>query len=89
MKADHKKILKRLKIISGQIDGIIKMVEEDRYCLDISNQIMAVNSALKSANNEILKSHIEHCVKDSLNGNFSEVDQKIQEISNIIQKMGK
>ncbi|MGF0040385.1 metal-sensing transcriptional repressor [Peptoniphilaceae bacterium SGI.131] len=88
MKADKKKISKRLKIISGQIDGILKMIEEDRYCLDISNQLMAVSSALKSVNVEILKAHLESCVADSL-GNNENSNKKIEEMINVIQKLGK
>lgn len=88
MKADKKKISKRLKIISGQIDGILKMIEEDRYCLDISNQLMAVSSALKSVNVEILKAHLESCVADSLSSNENS-NKKIEEMINVIQKLGK
>lgn len=88
MKADKKKISKRLKIISGQIDGILKMIEEDRYCLDISNQLMAVSSALKSVNVEILKAHLEFCVADSLSSNENS-NKKIEEMINVIQKLGK
>ena len=66
MKADKKKITRLLKTAKGQIDGILKMIEDDRYCIDISNQILATNSILKKANLEILKAHLENCVKESL-----------------------
>lgn len=90
MLADNKKVLNRLKRIRGQIDGIIKMVEEDKYCLDISTQIMAAYSALNSTNKEILSAHLKHCVTDSLEkGEEYDVEKKIEEIENIIMKLGK
>lgn len=90
MQAERKKIYNRLKRIRGQIDGIIRMVEEDKYCLDISTQIMAANSALNSTNKEILSAHLKTCVADSLEkGENYDVEKKICEIENIIMKLGK
>ena len=65
MKADNKKIKNRLNRIRGQIDGISKMVDEDKYCLDISAQLLAVSSAINSVNQEILSAHLRSCVADS------------------------
>ncbi|HHZ02546.1 MAG TPA: metal-sensing transcriptional repressor [Tissierellia bacterium] len=87
MKADKKKINRLLKTAAGQIEGILKMVEEDRYCIDISNQILAVHSILRKANNEILKAHMHMCVKEAfIEGNE---DDKIDEIISIINKISK
>lgn len=86
---DNKNIIKRLKIIKGQVDGIINMIEDDRYCLDISNQVMAVNSALKSVNRQILSNHLRSCVKDSFDDNIDDSENKIEEIISIIDKLGK
>lgn len=87
MKADKTKINRLLKTAAGQIEGISKMVDDDRYCIDISNQIMAVQSILKKANNEILKAHIHACVKQAfLDGNE---DEKIDEIISLINKVTK
>lgn len=87
MKADKVKINRLLKTAAGQIEGISKMVEDDRYCIDISNQILAVQSILKKANNEILKAHMEMCVKEAFKeGNENE---KIDEIISIIDKISK
>ncbi|WP_326911142.1 metal-sensing transcriptional repressor [Sedimentibacter sp. MB31-C6] len=87
MKADKDKINQLLKTAAGQIEGISKMVNEDRYCIDISNQILAVQSILKKANNEILKAHMEMCVKQAfIEGNEEE---KIKEIIMIIDKLSK
>ncbi len=54
MKADHAQVARLLKTARGQIDGILKMVEEDRYCLDVSNQLMATQSILKKASGLVL-----------------------------------
>ena len=55
---DHEQIKKYLTIAKGQLEGIIKMVDEDRYCMDISDQLMATRGLLKKTNNLILKNHI-------------------------------
>ncbi len=87
MKADKDKINRLLKTAGGQIEGILKMVEEDRYCMDISNQLMAVQSILKKANNEILKAHMHMCVKQAFQQGNEEA--KIDEIISIIDKVSK
>lgn len=85
MNDEKKKSLQSLKTARGQIDGIIKMIEEDRYCIDISNQIFAAQSLLKKANLIILENHLSHCVKDAfINGNG---DEKINEIMKILDKV--
>jgi len=87
MKADKVKIKRLLKTAAGQVEGISKMVDDDRYCMDISNQILAVQSILKKANHEILKSHMEMCVKEAFKeGNE---DEKIDEIISLIDKITK
>ena len=84
MMADKQKVSRLLKTARGQIDGILKMVEEDRYCVDISNQIMAAQSVLKKANGEVLKAHLDHCVKEAITENSAA--EKLQEIHKIIEK---
>jgi CsoR family transcriptional regulator, copper-sensing transcriptional repressor len=87
MKADKVSINRLLKTAAGQIEGISKMVEEDRYCIDISNQILAVQSILRKANKEIIKAHMEMCVKEAFErGN---VDDKIEEVVSLIDKFSK
>ena len=66
MKADHDQITRLLKTARGQIDGILKMVEEDRYCLEVSSQIMAAQSILKKANRMVLKAHMDCCVREAV-----------------------
>lgn len=87
MKADKNKITRLLKTAKGQIDGILKMIEDDRYCIDISNQILATNSILKKANLEILKTHLENCVKESLN--TKDENNKIDEVIKTLEKIYK
>ncbi len=87
MKADKDNIKKLLKTAAGQIEGISKMVDDDRYCIDISNQLMAVRSILKKANNEVLNAHLHMCVKEAfLEG---KEDEKIDEIISLINKFTK
>ncbi|MGN0625955.1 MAG: metal-sensing transcriptional repressor [Oscillospiraceae bacterium] len=85
MMADKQKVSRLLKTARGQIDGILKMVEENRYCVDISNQIMAAQSVLKKANGEVLKAHLDHCVKEAITEN--DAVEKLQEIEKIIEKL--
>ncbi len=86
MKADHEKNLNLLKTARGQLDGLIRMVEEDRYCIDISNQILAAIAILKKVNLDVLTAHLQHCVRDSFNSD-QEKDEKIQEIQTVIKKL--
>ena len=85
MKADEKQIVRLLKTARGQIDGILKMVEDDRYCVDISNQIMATDAILRKANKEILRAHMKCCVKDALE--TGQEDKKIDELIDMIDKI--
>lgn len=75
-----------LKTAKGQIDGILKMIEEDQYCIDISNQIMASQAILKKVNQDILEAHLKGCVKDA---KHEDMDEKIDEVVSILKKMGK
>ena len=84
MNEEKKKALNLLKTSKGQIEGIIKMLEDERYCVDISKQILAVIALLKKANLSILDQHIKHCVKEAIL--HGEGDEKIDEIINIIDK---
>lgn len=87
MKADKTSVNRLLKTARGQLDGILKMVEEDRYCLDISNQLMATEAILRRANKEILRAHMKGCVKDAVNSENGE--EKIDELIDIIDKLAK
>ncbi|WP_163192959.1 metal-sensing transcriptional repressor [Clostridium thermarum] len=85
MVEDKKKALQALKTSKGQIEGIIKMIEEGRYCVDISNQIIAAQSLLKKANMLILKQHLNHCVKNAFIHDSGE--EKMEEVMGILEKL--
>jgi len=84
MKADHQQIKRRLSIVKGQIEGIVKMVDEDAYCIDISNQILAAIAMLKNANKAILSAHLDHCIPHA---SGEELDRKLAEIDDIIGRL--
>ena len=88
MQADKSKIIRLLKTVKGQIEGLIKMVEDDRYCIDISTQVLASQSLLKRVNLQILKAHFSHCVKKSFeSGSEKEKDEKLEEMTNMLEKL--
>ncbi|NMB43638.1 MAG: metal-sensing transcriptional repressor [Clostridiales bacterium] len=90
MQADKKRVTRLLKTARGQIDGILKMIEEDRYCIDVSNQIMATQAILRKVNNEVLHGHIDSCVKAAVeSGDSEEADKKLKEIGLVIDKLTK
>ena len=82
---ERKKALLSLKTAKGQIEGIIKMIEDDRYCIDVSNQIFAVQSLLKKSNLIILENHLSHCVKEAFES--GDGDEKIKEIMAVLDKI--
>ena len=86
MKADLDKILNLLKTARGQLDGLVRMVEDDRYCIDISNQILATIAILKKVNVDVLTEHLEHCVRESFDDDEDKIE-KIREIKAIIRKL--
>lgn len=87
MHADKAKVTRLLKTARGQLDGLIKMVEEDRYCIDISNQLMATEAILRKVNKEVLHGHLECCVKEALEND--DANEKMQEIMTIMDKLAK
>lgn len=88
MTEQRKKALTNLKTARGQIDGIIRMLEDDRYCIDISNQISAATALLKKANMNILSGHLNSCVKNAIEtGNGS--NEKIKEIEDVLTALMK
>lgn len=74
-------ILHRLKIVRGHLDKIIRMVEQDQYCIDIIHQSQAVQAALKQTDQVVLKNHLQTCVVDSIkHGNSGQVTEEIMKI---------
>ena len=85
MKADNARSNRMLKTARGQIDGILKMVEEDRYCIDISQQLMATEAILNRVNKEILTAHLKCCVAEAQTQ--EEKEQKIDELVSMLGKI--
>lgn len=82
---DHAEQKKRVRRIRGQIEGIDKMIDERRYCIDILHQVKAARSALQSLEAEILKVHLRHCVRSVFKAKDAmDVEKKIQEIADIL-----
>jgi DNA-binding FrmR family transcriptional regulator len=76
---------KRLSRIEGQVRGLSKMVDEDRYCIDIVTQISAVRAALRRVEEEILRDHVSHCVEHAIaSGNRADQRKKIAELMAVI-----
>ena len=88
MQDEKKRAIQALKTARGQIEGIINMIEEGRYCIDISNQIFASSAMLKKANLLILEQHMHHCVLEAVG--HEDAGEKVDEILKILSKvMGK
>lgn len=84
MKADAKKVNRKINIAKGQLEGISKMISEDAYCLDISNQLLATIALLKSVNHEILNAHLQHCI---FNSTDEELRTKLHEIDALLKRI--
>ena len=79
--------LKRLNRIEGQVRGLTRMVEDDRYCIDIVTQIAAVRAALRRAEEEILRDHVAHCVEHAIaSGNRADQRRKIAELMDVVSR---
>ena len=85
---DRQKIVLLLKTVRGQLDGLIKMIEQERDCVEISTQLLASQSILKRVNLEILCGHLSHCLKESIQKNEN-IEENIQEMIVLLQKMMK
>lgn len=86
---DKERYLARLKRIEGQARGIHRMVEEDKYCIDILTQISALTSALEGVAIGLLDEHLKHCVVDAAKEGGAEADEKMKEASDAIARLVK
>jgi len=78
-------VLKRLKRIEGQVRGLSRMVDDDRYCIDIVTQLAAIRAALRRAEEEILADHVAHCVERAIaSGNKTEQRRKVGELIDVL-----
>jgi len=86
MRKDSKaSVQKRLGRIEGQVRGLSKMVDEDRYCIDIVTQISAVRAALRRVEEEVLRDHVAHCVEHAItSGDKADQREKIAELMDVI-----
>lgn len=84
MQADKKKMMRLLKTARGQMAGILKMMEEDRYCIDISHQLMATEAILNKVNKEILTAHLKNCV-----ANAQTQEEKEEKIDELVSMLGR
>jgi CsoR family transcriptional regulator, copper-sensing transcriptional repressor len=77
--------LKRLSRIEGQVRGLARMVEEDRYCIDVVTQLSAVSAALRRVEEEILRDHVAHCVEHAIaSGDKGEQRRKVAELMDVL-----
>jgi DNA-binding FrmR family transcriptional regulator len=87
---DKAALTKRLHRIEGQVRGIERMVDDDRYCIDILTQIGAVNTALESLAFKVLDDHVNHCVADALaSGDAKAASKKSQELLAAVQRFAR
>ncbi|HWG05505.1 MAG TPA: metal-sensitive transcriptional regulator [Beijerinckiaceae bacterium] len=88
MQSDAKSsVMKRLKRIEGQVRGLVRMIDDDRYCIDIVTQISAVRAALRRAEEEILADHVGHCVEHAIaSGNKAEQRRKVGELIEVLSR---
>ena len=85
MKADHKQVCRLVKTARGQLDGVLRMVEEDRYCIDVANQLTAAQAVLRRATREVLRAHMAACVTEAVKS--GDADQKIDELIELFDRM--
>ena len=78
----------RLNRIEGQVRGLVRMVEDDRYCIDVITQLQAVRAALKRVEEEVLKDHVAHCVEHAIqSGDTKEQRKKVAELMDVLGKV--
>ncbi|WP_283672997.1 metal-sensing transcriptional repressor [Butyricicoccus sp. Marseille-Q5471] len=87
MRADKKKVEPLLRTARGQLDGVLKMIEDDRYCMDIATQLQAVESLVHKAQREVLRAHLAGCVQQAFETDDGLArDEKIDEIMRLLEK---
>src|ERR671912_2906357 len=87
IKARDKELLQnRLRRLEGQVRGVQRMVDEEAYCVDVLTQIASVVSALEKAGTILLKDHVEHCVRASIEKGSPEADKKIDELTAAVER---
>lgn len=81
------KLLNRLHRIEGQVRGVARMVEEERYCIDVLTQLQAIRAALARVESEMLKAHLDHCIESAIvSGDADEQRQKASELIQLLER---
>jgi DNA-binding FrmR family transcriptional regulator len=81
------KLLNRLRRIEGQVRGVARMVDEDRYCIDVMTQLRAVRAALARVESELLKGHLDHCIESAIvRGDAAEQRKKAAELIELLER---
>lgn len=83
---DKEKLQNRLKRVEGQVRGVQRMVDEEVYCVDVLTQISSVISAMEKVGAILLKDHVEHCVRESIEKGGAEADEKVQELTAAVER---
>ena len=84
---DRKPLLTRLKRIEGQVRGIQRMVEENRYCIDVMTQISAIHESLRKVSENLLRDHLDHCVTNAVSSNDAREKERIyDELADLFNK---
>ncbi|MEX0909308.1 MAG: metal-sensitive transcriptional regulator [Gemmatimonadaceae bacterium] len=81
--------LKRLRRIEGQVRGLHKMIEEDRYCADIMTQISSVNEALRGVGRELMRNHLKHCAASAIQAGESEAEAMYDELLDLMHRVNR
>ena len=91
MEKSHKpKLLNRLSRVEGQVRGVARMVEEDRYCIDVLTQLRAIRAALARVEGEMLKAHLDHCIESAIvSGDQAEQRKKAGELIELLERSGR
>ena len=87
MRADRAQVERLLKTARGQIDGVLKMVDENRYCMDIANKMLACGAVLRRAHMTVLRAHLEGCVTDAVSA--GDAQEKISEMLDVLEKLSR
>lgn len=90
MRAERKKVEPVVRMARGQLDAVLKMIADNRYCMDIVTQLLAAEALLRKARQEVVRGHLEGCVQDAMeSGTPEQRAQKLDEIIRLLEKMEK
>ena len=87
MRADKQKVAQLVKTARGQLDGVLRMIEDDRYCVDISTQLLAAEAVVRAANREVLSAHMQGCIIEAAKN--GDIEQKTDELKKLLEKLMK